>query len=202
VELLVVIGIIAVLISILLPVLGRVREAATRTKCQAQLRDIGMQIQMYLNEKRLRVPRVNPFPWAPELLGYPAPTLVETLFPYHKGATKVFECPADTIINVAENSSLAGAESYYEACGTSYEYNVFFNAFWSVDEVTGVNKTWTDALADSKNRGVPEDRLMILRDMDPFHSRKRAAPEARNALYADWHVGPFVSARHRPRVTQ
>jgi prepilin-type N-terminal cleavage/methylation domain-containing protein len=49
VELLVVIGIIAVLISILLPTLNRAREAAKRAQCQSNLRQISVYLQMYLN---------------------------------------------------------------------------------------------------------------------------------------------------------
>lgn len=50
VELLVVIGIIALLISILLPSLGRAREAAKTTQCLSNLRQIGNGLAMYAAE--------------------------------------------------------------------------------------------------------------------------------------------------------
>src|SRR5437764_3490202 len=57
VELLVVIGIIALLISILLPSLNRARETANRVKCGSNLRQIGQALLLYSNENKQAFPR-------------------------------------------------------------------------------------------------------------------------------------------------
>src|SRR4051794_1599603 len=55
VELLVVIGIIALLISILLPALSKAREAANRTKCLSGLRGFGQLMHLYADEYKGKV---------------------------------------------------------------------------------------------------------------------------------------------------
>lgn len=59
VELLVVIGIIALLISILLPSLNRAREAAQTVTCASQLRQIGQMMSMYVNQEKGWLPPLS-----------------------------------------------------------------------------------------------------------------------------------------------
>jgi len=56
VELLVVIGIIALLIAILMPVLGRAREQANWIKCLSNLRQVGQAFMQYCNNNKGRYP--------------------------------------------------------------------------------------------------------------------------------------------------
>jgi prepilin-type N-terminal cleavage/methylation domain-containing protein/prepilin-type processing-associated H-X9-DG protein len=56
VELLVVIGIIALLISILLPALNRARQQANMVDCQSRMRQVGQMIHMYASENKGKLP--------------------------------------------------------------------------------------------------------------------------------------------------
>jgi prepilin-type N-terminal cleavage/methylation domain-containing protein/prepilin-type processing-associated H-X9-DG protein len=69
VELLVVIGIIALLISILLPSLNKARETANRAKCASNLHQIGLAILLYQNDSQQLYPRT-----IQDTTGSPAPT--------------------------------------------------------------------------------------------------------------------------------
>ena len=62
VELLVVVGIIALLIGFLMPSINKARNNAVRVSCRAQLADIGRLFTMYLNDSKNHLPRVNTMP--------------------------------------------------------------------------------------------------------------------------------------------
>lgn len=89
VELLVVIGIIALLIAILLPALNQARAQAKSVVCESNLRQMGIALTMYINEwKYYPGARVAHAPGTPSYAVWPT-----RLRRYMKGGQNVFRCP-------------------------------------------------------------------------------------------------------------
>jgi prepilin-type N-terminal cleavage/methylation domain-containing protein/prepilin-type processing-associated H-X9-DG protein len=94
VELLVVIGIIALLMGILLPVISRAREQANRTACMSNLREIATSMRMYTEEAGGRLPNSNvPGNNATDYLN--ANFVVTSLYTRYLKSAAVFHCPSD-----------------------------------------------------------------------------------------------------------
>ena len=83
VELLVVIGIIALLISILLPSLNRARGAANSVDCQARLRQIGMGLALYAGQNNGVWPWGSMYHDATNLKNTPNPMVNEIWWKWH-----------------------------------------------------------------------------------------------------------------------
>jgi len=97
VELLVVIGIIALLISILLPSLNRAREAAKAVQCSSNLRQIYLASQLYAQDNKQWLPPMfdtDIVLWIRRLFHYVDNNLNE-IIPVER-YPKIFVCPTDS----------------------------------------------------------------------------------------------------------
>jgi prepilin-type N-terminal cleavage/methylation domain-containing protein/prepilin-type processing-associated H-X9-DG protein len=103
VELLVVIGIIALLIAILLPALTRARENANRVACLSNIRQVGTAVMMYINEAKGRLPvapkttpeEFDAFWWKGTRFNELGDHGVGKILRVSKDEWKVLRCPSD-----------------------------------------------------------------------------------------------------------
>jgi prepilin-type N-terminal cleavage/methylation domain-containing protein len=181
VEILVVIAIIAILMGILLPTLSKARKSANRATCAAHLADAGKLFQMYLIDSRGKLPWVQPVPSvAPPIIPNTFP-IVEIFDTYTKKARGGWECPSDRITAQTAGAP-TGFETYFKREQSSYLYNPFLASLHNGDG-------WQIALNNFlKSFGIPQNRLSVLRDFEPFHGKPDVLG-CTNHLFADMHVG-------------
>ena len=110
VELLVVIALIATLAALLLPTFGRAKESGRATVCLSNLHQIGLALQLYVQDYRNRLPymRDRSLTSTNEL---PGPDLVLSNY---LGNIHVLQCPSDS-------------QNLFLTTGSSYSWNSLLN---------------------------------------------------------------------------
>jgi prepilin-type N-terminal cleavage/methylation domain-containing protein/prepilin-type processing-associated H-X9-DG protein len=189
VELLVVIGIIALLISILLPSLNKARETANRVKCQSNLSQIGKALLLYSNENKGSFPRTyatgtgtldgtttgntNTDPFGngavpPNCI----PSAMFLLIRTEDLTTEVFTCPSGTAEKDQMNNVAATSRSNFSGVGGKVSGNVsysFVNVYPTTTAIGLGYKTFITAFssdfavaADMSGRALTDTNLTAI----------------------------------------
>jgi prepilin-type processing-associated H-X9-DG protein len=176
VELLVVIGIIAVLIAILLPVLSRAKASAAQLACGSNVRQIGLYLQMYANENHGYIPPVAPTPpepyWNVKLLQYMRAKSIGD------DTNNVFACPA-----------VPDPEYYYANFKTAYGLNGYLAAPGSV-WITSIRLTRIRSASEKILLGDGNTPSVLMVGLDGYLPKRRHPNDRLNMCYVDGHVEP------------
>jgi prepilin-type processing-associated H-X9-DG protein len=156
------------LIGLLLPAVGRAREAARITQCKSNLRQIGLALDQYIDRQGSR----GKFPDAavmPKTVPSDLPSLPQILGAHIEDNSELFRCPTD--------------DTFFLREGLSYEYPASRFA----------NKTREQVRISRRGNERSSSRVWIVYDFEPFHG-----PEdedgSRNFLYLDGHVDSLIVA--------
>jgi len=188
-ELLVAIGIIAVLAALLLPVMGRAKSKARNIACLNHLRQLGVAARLYAEDNGGTLPAAELLPSNPTDPQQPLPRISDVLGPYVSKVAgtntraPVFKCPADN-------------DWFFEAEGSSYQWNAGLNGH-RID--FGENTRFAAVIVSNgatilqTNGDITRaaDSTPLFLDYDDFHPRPPKS--GKNVVYMDGHATAFAA---------
>jgi prepilin-type processing-associated H-X9-DG protein len=173
-ELLVVLAIIGLLAGLGLPVITRAKESGRSTVCLSNLRQIGIGLQLYVQDNQNRLPYMRDAVGSTNSLArtndqmLPSPDAVLSIC---VGSDRVFCCPSDR-------------HDVFGQTGSSYGWNSLLNG-QDADQFKIFDLVFNP------------HQIPVFFDKEAFHaghSRKRGI----NFLYADGHIKNLLAAEDSP----
>jgi prepilin-type N-terminal cleavage/methylation domain-containing protein/prepilin-type processing-associated H-X9-DG protein len=168
IELLVVLAVIGLLAGLLLPAVSRATESGRSTACLSNLRQVGIALQLYVddNHNRLPVMRDRALEAAVEAVTNAVPTTnaaasMDLVLRPYLGAPGVLRCPSDR-------------KRFFELTGSSYSWNSLLNG-----QDAGQLRVFA---IDFDPHQIP-----VVFDKEAFHAA-RGPKRGVNYLYADGHI--------------
>jgi len=161
IELLVVMAIIGILAGLLLPVLNKVREAGRSTACLSNLRQIGIALQLYVQENNNRLPVMRDRVSGTNEIAAERLPSVDMVLSNHLGNVQVLRCPSDKT-------------QLHELTGSSYSWNSLLNG-QDADRLQVFNISFNP------------HQIPLMFDKEAFH-KARGKKKGINYLYADGHI--------------
>jgi prepilin-type N-terminal cleavage/methylation domain-containing protein/prepilin-type processing-associated H-X9-DG protein len=166
IELLIVIAIIGILAALSLPVLNRAQESGRSTACVSNLHQIGLALQMYVDQNNNTLPFMYDAPLDTNVMATNNLPNVDIVLKNELGNTNVLRCPSDF-------------GGIFQLTGSSYGWNSLLN---------GQNANHLVVMGMNFNpHAIP-----VFFDKENFHAL-RGPNKAVNYLYADGHIKDLLT---------